>query len=68
MQKNKAIVGVRSAGMKFCSRAEACSPSSLIVLRYIVIKYTSCDTVVFDYIPFSKFYTHTTGMTHFLRT
>jgi len=26
MQKNKAIVGVCSAGMKFCGRAEACSP------------------------------------------
>jgi len=23
-----------------------------------VIKYTSCDTVVFDYIKFSKFHTH----------
>jgi len=23
-----------------------------------VIKYTSCDTVVFDYIQFSKFHTH----------
>jgi len=23
--------------------------------HYIVIKYTSCDTVVFDYIQFSKF-------------
>jgi len=25
-----------------------------VVVHYIVIKYTSCDTVVFDYIPFSK--------------
>ena len=33
---------------------------------HIVIKYTSCDTVVFHYIQFSKFHTHTTGMTHFL--
>jgi len=24
-----------------------------VVVHYIVIKYTSCDTVVFDYIPFS---------------
>jgi len=24
------------------------------------------DTVVFDYIQFSKFHTHTTGITHFL--
>jgi len=32
----------------------------------MVIKCTSCDTVVFDWIPFSKFHTHTTGMTHFL--
>ena len=43
-----------------------------VVVHYIVIKYTSCDTVVFDYIQFSKFHTHThththtTGMTHFL--
>jgi len=29
-----------------------------VVVHYIVIKYTSCDTVVFDYIPFSKFRTH----------
>ena len=26
-----------------------------VVVHYIVIKYTSCNTVVFDYIPFSKF-------------
>ena len=26
-----------------------------VVVHYIVIKYTSCDTVVFDYIQFSKF-------------
>jgi len=25
-----------------------------VVVHYIVIKYTSCDTVVFDYIQFSK--------------
>jgi len=25
-----------------------------VLVHYIVIKYTSCDTVVFDYIPFSK--------------
>ena len=32
--ENKAIVGVCSAGVKFCSRAEVCSPSfSLIMLR-----------------------------------
>ena len=37
-----------------------------VVVHYIVIKYTSCDTVVFDYIQFSTFHTHTTGMTHFL--
>ena len=37
-----------------------------VVVHYIVIKYTSCDTVVFDYIQFSKFHTHTSGMTHFL--
>jgi len=29
-----------------------------VVVHYIVIKYTSCDTVVFDYIQFSKFHTH----------
>jgi len=29
-----------------------------VVVRYIVIKYTPCDTVVFDYIQFSKFHTH----------
>jgi len=29
-----------------------------VVVHYIVIKYTSCDTVVFDYLPFSKFHTH----------
>jgi len=29
-----------------------------VVVHCIVIKYTSCDTVVFDYIPFSKFHTH----------
>ena len=28
-----------------------------VVVHHIVIKYTSCDTVVFDYIPFSKFHT-----------
>ena len=34
IQKNVAIVGVCSAGMKFCSRAEACSSSfSSIMLR-----------------------------------
>jgi len=30
----------------------------LVVFHYIVIKYTSCDTVIFDYILFSKFHTH----------
>jgi len=25
-----------------------------VVVHYIVIKYTSCDTVVFDYIQFSN--------------
>jgi len=29
-----------------------------VVVHYIVIKYTSCDTVVFDYVHFSKFHTH----------
>ena len=29
-----------------------------VAVHYIVIKYTSCDTVVFDYIQFSKFHTH----------
>jgi len=29
-----------------------------VVVHYIVIKYTTCDTVVFEYIPFSKFHTH----------
>ena len=29
-----------------------------VVVQYIVIKYTSCDSVVFDYLPFSKFHTH----------
>jgi len=29
-----------------------------VVVHYIVIKYTSCDTVVFDYIRFSKCHTH----------
>jgi len=29
-----------------------------VVVLYIAIKYTSYDTVVFDYIPFSKFHTH----------
>ena len=29
-----------------------------VVVHYIVIKYASCDIVVFDYILFSKFYTH----------
>jgi len=29
-----------------------------VVVHYIVIKYTSCDTVVFDYIQFSKFHTN----------
>ena len=32
--------------------------SKHVVAHYIVIKYTSCDTVVFDYILFSKFHTH----------
>ena len=36
-----------------------------VVVHYIVIKYTSCDTIVFDCIQFPSF-THTTGMTHFL--
>jgi len=35
------------------------------VVVHLVIKYTSCDTVVFDYTQFPSF-THTTGMTHFL--
>ena len=30
-----------------------------VVVHYIVIKYTSCDTVVFDYMPFSKFHINT---------
>jgi len=34
-------------------------------LPIIVTKYTYCDTVVFDYIPFPSFI-HTMGMTHFL--
>ena len=25
-----------------------------VVVHYIVVKYTSCDTVVFDYLPFSE--------------
>ena len=29
-----------------------------VVVHYIAIKYTSCDTVVFDYVPFSKFHAH----------
>ena len=29
-----------------------------VVVHYIVIKYTSCDTVVLDYIQFSNFHTH----------
>jgi len=29
-----------------------------VVVHYTVIKYTSCDTVVFHYIQFSKFHTH----------
>jgi len=29
-----------------------------VAVHYIAIKYTSCDTVVFDCIPFSKFHTH----------
>jgi len=29
-----------------------------VVVHYIVIKYTSYDTAVFDYIQFSKFHTH----------
>ena len=39
--------------------------SKHVVVHYKVIKYTSCDTVVFDCIPFPSF-THTTGMTRFL--
>jgi len=31
-----------------------------VVVHYIVIKYTSCDTVVFDYIQFSKYRGHVT--------
>ena len=37
-----------------------------VAAHYIVIKYTLSDMVVFDYIPFSKFHTYTTGMTLFL--
>jgi len=37
-----------------------------VAVHYIAIKYTSYDTVVFDWIPFSKFHTHKTGMTQFL--
>jgi len=33
IQKNKATVGVCSAGVQFCSRAEACSPSFLTFWR-----------------------------------
>jgi len=29
-----------------------------VVVHYIVIKYTSCDTILFDYIQFSNFHTH----------
>jgi len=29
-----------------------------VAVHYIVIKYTSCYTVVFDCIQFSKFHTH----------
>jgi len=29
-----------------------------VVVYYIVIKYATCDTIVFDYIQFSKFHTH----------
>jgi len=29
-----------------------------VAVHYIAIKYTSCDTVVFDCIQFSKFHTH----------
>jgi len=59
--------------MKFCSCVEAWSPSfSSIMLRCgeggglewpwvrnsLAYGETSCDTVVFDYIQFSKFHTH----------
>jgi len=39
IQKNKAIVGVCSAGMKFCSRAEACSPFFLFMLRCAALEW-----------------------------
>ena len=34
-----------------------CRPKHVVV-HFIVIKYTACDTDVFDCISFSKFHTH----------
>jgi len=48
MQKNEVIVGGVPRQPE-----DGHYRSKHVVFHYIVIKYTSCDTVVFDYLPFS---------------
>ena len=51
-----------------CARGRGVNISTprVRVVVHLAIKYTSCDTVVFDYRQFPSF-THTTGMTRFLK-
>jgi len=51
------LVGVSPCGWH-CSLSCCQYRSKHVAVHYIVIKYTSCDTVLFDYIPFSKFHAH----------
>ena len=52
--------------VSFCGVEDGQYKSKRVVVHCIVIKYASCDTVVFEYLPLTKFHTHTTGMTQFL--
>ena len=70
MQRSLHHVCARNAYSKILSQFSGGQPEDgqygpKYVVTHFRIKYTSCDTVVFDYIHFPSF-THTTGMTHFL--
>ena len=44
--------------VSFCGVEDGQYRPKLVVVHYIVIKYTLCETVVFYCLPFPKFHTH----------
>ena len=45
--------------VSFCGVEDGQYKSKRVVVHCIVIKYASCDTVVFEYLSLTKFHTHT---------